>query len=102
MLRDVQDCATSYLYNVIELAHFTYAIYSSAGTASSVRKLKKNIIYQSKVTANNGARDVTADSLGGKEDEKHNGVRFVEISIIFVTQSAIFFGMESFHEVTVT
>ena len=43
--------------------------------------------------AYNGAGEVSVGSFDGRKDGKHNGIGFVEIYKIHVTQDAFFFGM---------
>ena len=50
-------------------------------------------------SANNDAREVEFGSLDCGEDDKHNGVAYVEISIISVIHDTLFFVWAPFERV---
>ena len=45
---------------------------------------------------NNGTRELGLGSLNDSKNDENSGLGFVEISKIFETKGAIFFGTESF------
>ena len=56
--------------------------------------MSNNVNYA--ISANNVARETKSSFHDGGKDGEHNRVGFVDISIIFVMQDAVFFGMISF------